>query len=261
MAQRRMMSLKVIDTDLFLDMPVSARLLYYDLNMRADDDGFIASPKKIMKMVGASDDDYKLLIVKQFIIPFETGVCVIKHWRIHNLIRADRYNPTAYTEEQKALDLVDNKYILKNVIPIGNQMETQVRLELGKSKDSLELGNNTIVTTSNKDNKNTKDNITNLVIYIVEHLNKKAGTNYKPNNTSTKQKIIARLKEGYKPNDFIVVIDKKVSEWLGTDYAMYLRPETLFGTKFESYLKAPVRNNNKSGNFMETLKEVYNDEQ
>ena len=84
-----MFSLKVIDTDAFLDMPISSRLLYYELSIRADDDGFISSPKKITRMVGCSEDDLKMLIMKQFIIPFTSGVCVIRDWRIHNYIQKE----------------------------------------------------------------------------------------------------------------------------------------------------------------------------
>lgn len=87
MAERRMFSKAIIDSHAFFDMPASARLLYYDLGMRADDDGFVNNPKKIIRMIGAADDDLKLLVAKKFIIPFENGVVVIKHWRIHNYIR------------------------------------------------------------------------------------------------------------------------------------------------------------------------------
>ena len=89
MAERRMFAKTIIDSDAFLDMPVTTRLLYYDLAMRADDDGFINSPKKIMRIVGASQDDLKLLAAKKFIIPFDNGIVVIKHWKIHNYIRKD----------------------------------------------------------------------------------------------------------------------------------------------------------------------------
>lgn len=99
----------IIDSDMFLDMPVTARLLYYDLAMRADDDGFVNSPKKIMRMIGASQDDLGILAMKKFIIPFDNGVVVIKHWRIHNYIRKDTYNETTYTEQKALLKLDDNK--------------------------------------------------------------------------------------------------------------------------------------------------------
>lgn len=90
-------------------MPITARLLYYDLAMRADDDGFINSPKKIMRMIGASQDDLSILILRKFIIPFENGVVVIKHWRIHNYIRKDTYHDTTYYEEKAMLELDENK--------------------------------------------------------------------------------------------------------------------------------------------------------
>jgi len=134
-----MLSLKVIDTDEFLDMPQSSQYLYFNMSMRADDDGFISNPKRIMKMVGCNDDDIKVLVAKRFVIPFESGVCVIRHWRIHNLIRADRYSETEYIEEKSTLALNNSKYEPNNtnVIPNGNQMAPQDRLgkdRLGKVK-------------------------------------------------------------------------------------------------------------------------------
>ena len=100
MAERRMFAKTIIDSDAFLDMPLSTQALYFHLSMRADDDGFINNPKKIQRMVGCSDDDLKLLCAKNFIIPFESGIVVIKHWRIHNYIRNDRYKPTTYADEK-----------------------------------------------------------------------------------------------------------------------------------------------------------------
>ena len=117
----------IIDSDAFLDMPLSTQSLYFHLSMRADDDGFINNPKKIQRMIGCADDDLKLLLAKNFIIPFESGVCVIKHWKIHNYIRNDRYKPTVYAEEMAQLSCKENgAYTLG--IPDGYQMETQVRL-------------------------------------------------------------------------------------------------------------------------------------
>lgn len=141
MPNRRMFSMKIVDTDAFLDMPQSAQLLYYSLAMRADDDGFVSNPKKVMRMVGSQDDDYKILSAKKFIIVFESGICVIKHWLIHNLIRTDRYIATQYTKEMQMLivDQKTKKYSLNergipNVIPNDNQETTEVRL----GKDSLD---------------------------------------------------------------------------------------------------------------------------
>ena len=143
MAERRMFAKTIIDSDAFLDMPHSTQLLYFHLSMRADDDGFINNPKKIQRIVGCGDDDLKLLILKNFIIPFESGVVVIKHWRIHNFIRTDRYKETVYQEEKSMLETKENKaYTLCQPlgIPNDNQMETQVRL----GKDRLELGKDSI---------------------------------------------------------------------------------------------------------------------
>lgn len=108
MAERRMFAKTIIDSDAFLDMPLSAQALYFHLSMRADDDGFINNPKKIQRMVGASDDDCKLLILKRFILTFESGVIVIKHWRIHNYIQKDRYRETVYLQEKSSLYLNEN---------------------------------------------------------------------------------------------------------------------------------------------------------
>lgn len=109
MAERRMFAKTIIDSDAFLDMPVTARLLYYDLSMRADDDGFVNSPKKIMRMIGASQDDLSILALKKFIIPFDNGIVVIKHWKIHNYIRKDTYAETPYKEQKALLELDENK--------------------------------------------------------------------------------------------------------------------------------------------------------
>lgn len=144
MAERRMFAKTIIDSDAFLDMPLSTQCLYFHLSMRADDDGFINNPKKIQRMIAASEDDLKLLITKNFIIPFESGIVVIKHWKIHNYIRCDRYKETVYQEEKSLLIEKDNKAYTTG-IPSDNQvvyqMDTQVRL----GKDSIGKYNNNIV--------------------------------------------------------------------------------------------------------------------
>lgn len=109
MAEKRMFTQKIIDSDAFLDMPLSTQALYFHLNMRADDDGFVNNPKRIQRTIGASEDDLKLLIVKRFVICFENGVIVIKHWRMHNTLRKDRYTPTQYQEELSRLKIKENK--------------------------------------------------------------------------------------------------------------------------------------------------------
>lgn len=108
MAERRMFAKTIIDSDAFLDMPLSTQALYFHLSMRGDDDGFINNPKKIQRMIGASEDDLKLLIAKNFIIPFESGIVVIKHWKIHNYIRGDRKKETVYPDEMALLETKEN---------------------------------------------------------------------------------------------------------------------------------------------------------
>ena len=148
MAERRMFAKTIIDSDAFLDMPLSTQALYFHLSMRADDDGFINNPKKIQRMVGAADDDLKVLIAKNFIIPFESGIVVIKHWRIHNYLRNDRYTETVYQEEKAQLQLKDNKaYTLSARYPIGipsgipNGYQLDTQDSIGKDsedKDSID---------------------------------------------------------------------------------------------------------------------------
>ena len=143
MAERRMFAKTIIDSDLFLDMPMSTQCLYFHLNMRADDDGFINNPKKIQRMIGCGDDDLKLLIAKQFVIPFESGIVVIKHWKVHNYIQKDRYKETFYKKEKSLLQTDKNKeYFIgpvstldTNCIQTVSNLDTQVRL----GKDRLEI--------------------------------------------------------------------------------------------------------------------------
>ena len=124
----------IIDSDAFIDMPLSTQALYFHLSMRADDDGFINNPKKIQRMVGASDDDMKVLVMKRFIIPFESGIVVIKHWKIHNYIQKDRYKPTLYAKERRQLELKDNGAYTECIQDVS-KVETQV--SIGKSRDRI----------------------------------------------------------------------------------------------------------------------------
>lgn len=193
MAERRMFAKTIVDSDMFIDMPMSARLLYYDLAMRADDDGFVNSPKKIMRFVGASMDDMNVLIAKQFIIPFESGVVVIKHWKIHNYIQKDRYKATSYQAEKESLTLKNGTYYTDDLPDVSNldteciqdvySLDTQdrlgkdrlgkVRLELGKDRvrdrdrDMQELEsahapeNLPLEIAENKNNKNNENDFNN----------------------------------------------------------------------------------------------------
>lgn len=126
MPEKRMFTKKITESDAFLDMPLSSQCLYFHLNMGADDDGFVNNPKRIMRTIGASEDDLKLLIAKAFILVFENGVIVIKHWRMHNTLQNDRYKPTDYQEEYALLGLKDNQAYTWN--QNGNILETQPNL-------------------------------------------------------------------------------------------------------------------------------------
>lgn len=108
MAERRMFAKTIVLSDAFLDMPTSARCLYFTLGMLADDDGFVNSPRSIMRQCGATDDDMKLLLAKKFALIFDSGVIVIKHWKVHNYIAKDRYKETKYKEEKATLSLDTN---------------------------------------------------------------------------------------------------------------------------------------------------------
>lgn len=103
MANRRMIARSVVDTDYFLDLPLSAQALYYYLNIIADDDGFVVSPKRAVMMVGACVEDLEHLVSKGYIIRFDSGVCVVRHWLMNNQLQKDRYTPTTCTEEKKCL--------------------------------------------------------------------------------------------------------------------------------------------------------------
>ncbi len=242
MGNHRMFSNTIIDSDLFLEMPLSTQALYFHLGMRADDEGFIGNPKKITRSVSCTEDDLKLLIAKGFIISFDNGIIVITHWNLHNSIRKDRKKDTFFQDE-KALLEIDNKNAYMLCQPNGNQMTTTCQPSDNQMSAQGKLS---------KDKKR-KVNINNIVeqdstvysfeiLEILEYLNNRLGTNYRTSTIATRKHITARLKEGYTVDDFKKVIDLKINDWRNTDMSKYLRPETLFGVKFESYLNSPVKN-------------------
>ena len=149
MAERRMFAKTIIDSDAFLEMPITSQLLYFHLSMRADDDGFVNKPKSIMRMIGCKDDDLMLLFGKKFLIPFESGVVVIKHWKIHNYIRKDTYTETKYKEEKATLEMDENNaYRLAETVPLHicdesvTSPSTQDRLgkdRLGKDSEGEDI--------------------------------------------------------------------------------------------------------------------------
>lgn len=249
-----MMSKKIIDTDNFLDMPQSTQCLYFHLLLRADDDGFIQSPKGIMRITGCKDDDLKLLIAKRFVIGFETGVIVIRHWRIHNYVQSDRYSKSELPEakcvelKNKVYEVVeppinpDNTYMDTKCIQNGYKMDTQIRI------DKIREEENRIETLCHV----SHDDVDKSHYEIIEYLNLKTGSKFKPTTKPYIQAIRSRLKEGYTVDDFKTVINKKCREWKGTKLEKYLTPKTLFASShFDTYL-----NSNEMAAMTDTEKKV-----
>jgi uncharacterized phage protein (TIGR02220 family) len=225
-----MFTKKVTDDDNFMALSSSAQALYLHLSMGADDDGFCNQVSVSMFKAHASIQDLEALLKKRYIYQFDNGVIVIKHWRMANALRKDRYTPTAFQEELSRLDLKDNGSY--TWLPNGCQAVATCLPQDRVGKESI---GNTIDSMSDSVESDTVSS--EIYRTIISHLNEKCGTNYKANTAKTKSVINARLAEGFKEADFISVIEKKSREWL-SDPKMekYLRPETLFGTKFESYL-------------------------
>lgn len=186
MAERRMFAKKIIDSDAFLDMPLSTQALYFHLSMRADDDGFIDNPKRIQRTIGCADDDMRLLIAKQYIIPFESGIVVIKHWKIHNYIQNDRYIKTLNVVEKEQLGVAENKeYFLTN---------EQCIQDVSKSDTQVRLGKNNIEEREYKEKENSF--LTEFAEVWKEYPNKKGRDN------ALKDYIKAR-KEGVSKDDIV----------------------------------------------------------
>lgn len=253
-----MMSKSIIKSDTFLDMPATTQNLYFHMLLDADDDGFINAPKSIMRMIGAKDDDMKVLAAKQFVIPFESGVVVIKDWKIHNYIQNDRYKPSTLPERDLLNIQKDKTYTLKSdvsrmdteciqTVSIGKDRLGKVRLgkdRIGKDR----IGKVSIDTLCHV----SHDDIDKSHFEIIEYLNLKTGSKFKPTTKPYVQAIRSRLKEGYTVDDFKTVIDKKCREWKGTKLEKYLTPKTLFApSHFDTYL-----NSNEMAAMTDTEKKV-----
>lgn len=259
---RRMISSKVVDTDNFLDMPATSQNLYFHLLMHADDDGFLGNPKTITRSIGAHQDDLKLLIEKGYLFVFEDGAIAIKDWFIHNYIPKDRYHETVYKEDKKKLEVTETQqYRLVTRKPIVQDTESKqvvddmdtyciqddnnVYTEVKSSKDKLSKDNNIDKLSSSEPNSDPQleeKQKSQKIPYekIVDYLNSKTNSHYRPTSKATRRLIKARYNEGFTDIDFKTVIDKKCAEWLQDgNMVQYLRPETLFGTKFEAYLNQP----------------------
>lgn len=222
MAEKRMFAKTIVLSDAFLDMPLTARCLYFTLGMLADDDGFVNNPKGVMRQCGASEDDLKVLLSKKFLLAFESGVIVIKHWRINNYLRNDRYHETTYISEKNEL-LVDEQGIYHKTddyeggIPSsGIPREDKIRLD----KNSIKVldKSNTMSDFSSPTQKNTSKKPSDID-KVVESWNELSakGLNRvtKINPTTNRGKMLkARLKE-YSLDDVLKAIDNvKQSDFL-----------------------------------------------
>lgn len=229
MANRRMVSNQVIDRDFFIELPLSAQALYFHLIAKADDDGFLDGAKRIQRNIGATDEDMQYLVNSGLVINFDGGVLVIRHWRIHNTLRADRYTPTLYQKEKKALELNDNKEyeICKDNIgipndnhwlPSGCQVVATSKVKLSKDNIKVLDKSNTMSDFSSPTQKNTSKKPSDID-KVVESWNELSakGLNRvtKINPTTNRGKMLkARLKE-YSLDDVLKAIDNvKQSDFL-----------------------------------------------
>lgn len=240
MATKRMIAQSIVDTDMFLEMPTSSRLLYYELNWRADDDGFVDRPKTIIKMVGCSEDDLKILLAKSYVLAFESGVIVIRHWRVHNYIRAERYHETPYVQE-KAL-LVDEQgkpyekvskeigmitssvipVVIPPVIPNGTNTNTNTKSNSNSSSTTNNIEEN---------NNYTNSKILNEEINKWFEFKKERGQAYKEIG---KQTLLKQINKQLKENgeEFVInCIEKSIeNNWQGLFWKNFDngKPQTSF---------------------------------
>ena len=230
MAERRMVSKTIMQTQKFLRLPLETQALYVHLVINSDDDGIVeAFP--VVRMIGASEDSLGLLVIKQFIKPLNQDmVYFITDFNEQNKIRPDRHKPSIHRNlaiQQLGLEVEGSRLVEPGnevpELPEGSQtIDGQVTDKCPHSIGKDSIG---------------KDSIDNIPYKeIIEYLNTKTGKNYRCNVQKNMSLIKARWSEGYRLDDFKQVIDNTVTDWSGTKYAKYLRPETLFGTKFDSYL-------------------------
>lgn len=244
MASRRMLSNKIIDSARFIKMPISSQALYFHLVAKGDDDGIVEA-FNVMRMIGATEDDLKVLISKGFVIVLnEDLVSYITDWKEHNLIRADRKVDSIYKD--LLLQIVPDVDLLE-AKPTYYQRKKQ-KADICLTNDSI--GKNSIGKDSIEEVSLVEENtyspakaeqLTIPYKEICDYLNIRTNSNYRSTTKKTKDLIKARFNEGFTLDDFKTVIDKKTIDWLEDgEMSKYLRPETLFGTKFESYLNQRV---------------------
>lgn len=234
MAQRRMLSKKVTDTDAFLDLPLSSQALYFHLNMHADDDGFVDNVNTIKRMVGASKDDEKLLIAKRFILQFEdSGIIVIKDWRLHNYIRKDTYNQTLYKDELSRLNIDENGSYQQsdcNKPILVNDTSTERPRVVTTGKDRL--GKSNTMSSSNEHDLS----VSAVSKKLIERINQLSGSKYRVTD-KTKSMVKARLKD-YTEIELMNMLDYVWKSWENwNERTKYFRPQTLFApSKTDEYV-------------------------
>ncbi|MCV3324949.1 conserved phage C-terminal domain-containing protein [Pediococcus pentosaceus] len=255
MAQRRMFSNRITDSAKFLKMPLSSQALYFHLGLHADDDGVVEA-FSVMRQTGAVEDDLRILVAKNFVnVLNDDLVAYITDWNENNRIRADRKVDSIYKD--LLLEILPNIELTEpkpradtgkaTGRPMDNQWTDNGPHRLGKVRlGKVRLGKDSNIYSSSNDEPHIDSK---KIKEIISYLNEKAGTKYRASGSKTQRLIKARFNDGFNDEDFKKVIDIKVAEWSGTDMAKYLRPETLFGTKFESYLNQEVKKSktNKGG--------------
>ena len=259
MAERRMFTKKVTDDDNFMALSSSAQALYLHLSMSADDDGFCNQVSVSMFKAHASVADLQQLLEKRYIYQFDNGVIVIKHWRMANALRKDRYTPTNFKEELAKLKIKSNGAytfsddgcrVVANGLPDGCQVVASLEPQHNLTKHNITEQRKDIMSDKSDDVKT-----------VIDYLNQKNGTSYRASSKKNKSLINARFSEGYSVDDFKKVIDIKSNDWIGTDMAKFFRPETLFGNKFDGYLnQVPIKKQAPVGSRVpEWAKEEYDD--
>lgn len=266
MAQKRMFDRNITTNDDFLELSAQAQCIYFYIGIVADDDGLTKNYKSYMKLIGATDKDLQSLIDKSFIYKFDSDVLAIRHWKINNTIRNDRYRPTMFQNEFSKLAIADNnEYILleTNGIPDGNQMDTQNSIDKN-SKDKISIDENSLEKKS-KEKNNIVEKREDIIILsgndivvkdVIDYLNNKINSSYNWENKKIKELVNNWIEKGYKKLDFQIVIDKKFDEWKDTKMVVHLNPYTLFGDKFENYYNQPVKKKTLNDISMKELEEM-----
>lgn len=248
MASRRMFSARVTESTRFIKMPATSQNLYFHLGMHADDDGVVEA-YPVMCTIGASEDDLRVLISKGFATLLNDDmVTFLNDWLENNNIRSDRKVDSIYKDLLvhviPYIELKEPKESyysrVKKDCPSNDRQVTDIlQANVGIGKDRLgkvSLGKVSLGKDKINNIVEVDSQLSTLCHEVIDYLNQKSNTNYRTSSEASRRHIIARINEGYSLEQFKQVIDTKVEEWLDTDMAKYLRPQTLFGTKFENYL-------------------------